>query len=118
MRCVRVGLGSGRRVVGYLNGAKVLANLGYRAFFDEELFDNAVIGTGDLDASLVALDFAQRLEGLYGGGRLYVPGSPGSARVREMNAGLVSGHDETHHLMTSTSVIPSPMSASLKRLRA
>ncbi len=71
MRCVELGGCGG--FVGYFDSAKVLADLGYCTLFDKEFLDDTIIGTRDLDARLVTLDFTQRVKGVYRRGWLNVP---------------------------------------------
>ena len=75
------------RVVGDLDSAEVLADLGDLALLHKEFLDDTVKRTGDLNAGLVTLNLAERVEGVNGGGRLNVPaGARGSSHGLTVDA--------------------------------
>ena len=96
-----------------LDETKRFSHFSNSPLLDKDLFQDTVERTGNLDASFVALDFAENVECLNRSLRLDAPTM--TNEPRRVCLSLTSGCTKisTHQLMTSHSVIPSPMSARL-----
>lgn len=96
------------------NETKTRSNLGDVAFLDNQLGNDSIEGTRYFDTSLVALNLTERVKRLHS--RPYIDTPVKEFYECQLHVEQVNGRSLTNHLMTSHSVMPSPMSASLKVL--